>query len=283
VYRQTLFGAPFRDGTRTEWMREQQIQAAYRRRFDARSDQGATLNALWDELSANSPSDLRICFIGVAVPDPPRPGALGRIDQAAARVILTDSLTVRRSLLNPNALSPLMDNAGQLTDPRPGPRRMTARYSAEQVGNPRYRSANGSVHDDGSVSMWWSLGGSLHAEIGRWYEVSASFVESAVGDLMALLGAAARRLGVEAAYEVRAGLIFRSNEPIVIRLPVSGEMFRDADAQASFPIHSFVPARAGIPAQATDLDLLTIARGLALDCVSQAGVQRLQTLAAPPA
>ncbi|HEX8082078.1 MAG TPA: ATP-binding protein [Jatrophihabitans sp.] len=60
VYRQALFGAPFRDGTRTEWMREQQIQAAYRRRFDARSDQGATLDALWDELSVNSPSDRRI-------------------------------------------------------------------------------------------------------------------------------------------------------------------------------------------------------------------------------
>ena len=33
-----LFGAPFRDGTSTNWMAERQLEGAYRLRFTARTD-----------------------------------------------------------------------------------------------------------------------------------------------------------------------------------------------------------------------------------------------------
>lgn len=48
VFRQDLFGAPLRLGTRTGWMSERQIESAYRRRFAERDRRSVNLDELYD-------------------------------------------------------------------------------------------------------------------------------------------------------------------------------------------------------------------------------------------
>jgi hypothetical protein len=283
IYRQTYFGAPFRDGTRTEWMREQQLQAAYRRRFDQRGDRSARLDDLYFEMIARSLADRRVCFVAAAVPDSPRPPALGRVDVHVTQPILDNAITLRAKMVMPNQLSPLTDNSGQLSQFRTGPRCVTARYSHEDGSKPQYRSAEASIHDDGSVSMWWSIGGALQREVGGSNETLSLYVEHAMADFVALSVGTMRTLGIDSSVELRAGLAFIPGRAIIIRRPDPNLAGYDADVSEESVARHFVPARATLPAQPTDADAMTAACEMALDCVSQGGATLLHRLRWPNA
>jgi hypothetical protein len=276
IERQTVFGAPFRDGTRTEWMRERQLAAAYRGRFADAAALEQRLATLYDEVTASTYAHLRVCFVGVAVPENPRPTILGRISQETARPIFVDALQMRYRMCG-DQVHPLRDNRGNMEDPRQALRRQTARYDDED-DNPKHRSGLGSVHDDGSVSLAWSIGGMLQRSVEGPNELSARFVEGAVADFVALVGSAARALGMDSRYELQAGLVWTGSDPIVIRLPDNSIANYDQDADNSTPIRRFVPARESLDPAPSAQDLLDVARDLALDCVSQAGMTRLDSL-----
>ncbi len=276
IERQTLFCAPFRDGTRTEWMRERQLAAAYRARFSDATVLEQRLISLYDEVTNCTYADQRVCFVAVAVPESPRPTILGRLGRDAARPIFADAFDLRSKFAG-QGVHPLRDTGGNLFAPKQALRRQTARYDAED-GNPKHRSGLGSVHDDGSISMAWSIGGMLQRSVGGPHELSARFVEAAVADFVALVGAASRVLGVDSRYELQAGLAWTGLDPIIIRLPDHSFGNYDQDAENSVPIRRFQPVRATLDPAPSDHDLLEVARDLALDCVSQAGVTSLGNL-----
>jgi hypothetical protein len=87
IEKQQLFGAPFRDGTRTEWMHERQLAAAYRVRFAETADLARRLSDLYDEISVATYADLRVCFVAAAVPEIARPPVLRRLQHEEAREI----------------------------------------------------------------------------------------------------------------------------------------------------------------------------------------------------
>lgn len=278
IERKGAFGAPFRDGTRTDWMREQQIAAAYRARFAGAAGVEQRLASLYDEIGIASPVDKRLCFVAAAVPEVPRPAALGRVSNEVARAIFLAALDLRSRLANPG-ISPIKDNTDDLFSPRQGMRRQTSRYDQEHRNDPRHRSAIGSVHDDGSVTLSWSIGGMLQRELSTPNDTSARFVEAAVADFVALVGETARALGIESRYALQAGLRYDGDDgPVIIRLPDYSVDFYDQSADASIPIKRFIPARTSLEPLTDDDELLAAVNDLALDCVSQSGVTRLMTV-----
>src|ERR1035437_3329204 len=68
VYKNELFGAPVRNDADTAWMKEQQIEAMYRARFDERRHATEALDALVGETSAGRDRLDRAWVIAVAHP-----------------------------------------------------------------------------------------------------------------------------------------------------------------------------------------------------------------------
>lgn len=281
IERQQLFAAPFRDGTRTEWMRERQLAAAFRARFAGAAALEQRVAALFEEVTYSTYAEQRVCFVAVAVPESPRPAVLGRISSDQARPIFRSALSLRARLCS-EGVHPMRDAGGDLSNPRQALRRQTARYDRED-GNPKHRSGLGSVHDDGSVSMAWSIGGMLQRTIADPHQLSARFVEAAVSDFVALVGSTVRGLGVDSRYELKAGLVWAGAEPIIVHLPDASLGGYDQEMDLSIPIRRFVPSRATLDPAPSDEDLLVVARDLALDCISQAGASRLDCLHQPAA
>lgn len=279
IERQHLFAAPFRDGTRTEWMRERQLAVAFRARFAGGAALEQQVSALFEEVTYSTYEEQRVCFVAVAVPERPRPAVLGRVSADQARPILSTALSLRGRLCS-EGVHPLRDARDSLSNPRQALRRQTARYDRED-GNRKHRSGLGSVHDDGSVSMAWSIGGMLQRTIADPNQLSARFVEAAVADFVALVGSTGRGLGVDSRYELKVGLVWAGTEPIIVRLPDPSLGGYDQEMEVSIPIRRFVPVRATLDPAPSDEDLLVVARDLALDCVSQAGVPSLDCLRQP--
>ncbi|XMN05515.1 helix-turn-helix domain-containing protein [Streptomyces griseobrunneus] len=63
IYRNDYFGAPVRNDSDTAWMKERQIEAMYRARFEERRHAREALDALFSEASAGRDFDTRAWLI----------------------------------------------------------------------------------------------------------------------------------------------------------------------------------------------------------------------------
>lgn len=281
------FRAPFRDGTLTLWMKERQLAAAYRSRFTDRGDFTARLHGLYDEVAGSSHADSRVTFVAVAAPETPRPPSLGRITGSKATYIFQNAHLLQNALFPfHDRSSPLLDKGASLERARRGFHRQTARYDREDGAHSRYRSAQASVHDNGAVSLAWTLGGIVSDT--EPHEVTSVLVEVAVGSFLAVLASAARSLGMTGSYELRVGLAWEGSDPITIHgpgeldapepyAPTAADDFYPAPVH-TIPIKAFVPVDISIDAMADDDTLREAASELALDCVAQGGVDTLEAL-----
>jgi predicted HTH transcriptional regulator len=86
IYRGECFGAPVRNNADTAWMRERQVEAMYRARFDERRTATEALGQLYSEITAGRPTDERAWMFGVARPRIPVV-ARGRLERDDARHI----------------------------------------------------------------------------------------------------------------------------------------------------------------------------------------------------
>ncbi|MDT5154691.1 MAG: hypothetical protein QOI01_6424, partial [Mycobacterium sp.] len=68
VYRGEFFGAPIRNDADTVWMKERQIEAAYRLRFDERRNSTEAIDHLYNELTTITQVEARAWLIAVARP-----------------------------------------------------------------------------------------------------------------------------------------------------------------------------------------------------------------------
>lgn len=71
IFRDKFFGAPLRNDADTEWMRERQIEAAYRSRLESRRRSTESLGELYDEANTNWNDRQRAWLIAVAHPRVP--------------------------------------------------------------------------------------------------------------------------------------------------------------------------------------------------------------------
>lgn len=72
VYKNDYFGAPVRNDSDTAWMKERQIEAMYRARFDERRHATEALDNLFAEAAGGRDTDKRAWLIAVAHPRVPR-------------------------------------------------------------------------------------------------------------------------------------------------------------------------------------------------------------------
>ncbi|WP_426323057.1 helix-turn-helix domain-containing protein [Microbacterium sp. E-13] len=90
IYKNDYFAAPVRNDSDTVWMKERQIEAMYRARFEERRHATEALDALYDEAAAGRDTDKRAWLIAVAHPRISR--RRDRLTRDEARGVLTKTV-----------------------------------------------------------------------------------------------------------------------------------------------------------------------------------------------
>ncbi|WP_284294305.1 AlbA family DNA-binding domain-containing protein [Luteimicrobium album] len=122
IYKNDYFAAPVRNDSDTVWMKERQIEAMYRARFEERRHATEALDSLYDEAAAGRDSDKRAWLIAVAHPRIPR--SRDRLTREDARSVLTKTMGLALTYAGRAGIHPL-ENVDR-NNPRPGLRRWVA-------------------------------------------------------------------------------------------------------------------------------------------------------------
>jgi hypothetical protein len=274
IYRGEYFGAPIRNNADTVWMKERQIEAMYRARFDERRRATEELDALYIEARAGRDYANRAWLIAAA--HPRIPGALVRPTREKAQAIFKQAETITLSYSNRNAMHPL-ENINRL-NPRPGLRRWVAPNNATDPGA-LWREAWASVHYDGSVTLAAAVGGHRSGSDSKFEgsEVESRAIEVAVADFAAIIRATAATLN-HGEYDVSVGVEWTGEMPLRV-LTVDGMGF--SYNGVSTPLSTYTPVRAMINAASSDQEFHQQVYELAQDCVNQGGITYLHIVEVP--
>lgn len=273
VYRNDYFGAPRRNNADTVWMREREIAAMYRTRFEERRASAAALLELYDEGAAGRDSTERAWLIGVA-----RPRVLSplrtRLTRDEARELLMlggrRALTIAPRGRRGRHLLEFVD----MTNPRAGLRRWTAPNEATSEGM-RWAESWASVHDDGSVTVATAVGGQRTGDGNLpGHRVEAATLECSVADLLGLVWELSRERS-SGDYEIHVGIEWGGPEPLLIQ---TTNQFGTTYDDGSVPLARFTPIRTTVQ---TDVNLAAYrnqVRDVALDVINQGGIQHVQLI-----
>ncbi|MCC2318385.1 AlbA family DNA-binding domain-containing protein [Cellulomonas chengniuliangii] len=268
IYKNDFFGAPIRNDADTAWMKESQIEAAYRTRLEARRHAAETLDRLYAESAAGRTDDENAWLIAVAHPRIPAV-TMPRPSRDAAREAFSRARDVARRLTSGRGDNGPLASV-DLLNPRPGLRRWQAVNAATQERS-RWHESWVSLHHDGAVT--------LAARVGAWPGVTGEFepgwmvdsavIEQAVADLMGLVRAAgeARTLSE---YDVRVGVEWRPPTPLMIRTVENGGNYPFTGSSVPLPRYAAVDITVLADDDATGFQQQTY--DLARDCVNQGGI-----------
>ena len=273
IYRGDYFGAPVRNDADTVWMKERQIEAMYRARFDERRHATEALDVLYEEAAAGRDSGNRAWLIGVAHPRLPRVGS--RLTRDAARGIFRKAHGLAEFYAG-SVFHPLQ-SVDQL-NPRPGLRRWVAVNSATNADS-KFKEAWASIHHDGSVTIACIVGGypTFSGVCLEGWQVRSTAIECVVADLMALVRETAAATG-GGEYDIRVGVEFTGEEPLkFVHVDVENKAQFDGDV----PLHQFSPVELTVNASESDVDFHQSIRNLAQDCINQGGLSDLQLIQMP--
>lgn len=276
VFRNDYFGAPVRNDSDTVWMRERQIEAMYRARFDERRNSRESLDALYSDAAAGRDTGQRAWFVAVARPRIPR--ARRAVPREDARGILEQGGTLALAFAGSGlfGVHPL-ENVDRL-NPRPGLRRWVA-ANARTAERERWREAWVSLHHDGSVTLAAAAGGHRYSADGylRGSQVRSVAIECGVADLMALVRASGSA-ATPGEYDVRVGIEWAGMPPLTVLATDSAG--RPDDTTVS-PILRYAPVDVSVNAVLPEEEFLWQVRDLAQDCVNQGGISDLLLLPSP--
>ncbi|GIF64141.1 hypothetical protein Ais01nite_21760 [Asanoa ishikariensis] len=264
IYKDQFFGAPVRNGADTVWMKERQIEAMYRARFEERRHAAEALDALFSDASAGRDNGKRAWLIAVA--HPRVPNGRERLSRDRARLAFSEAAELTPSYARVDGNRPL-ENVDRL-NPCPGLRRWVARNTAIST-NAAWREAWASIHWDGSVTLAVAVGAHRSGRdtyLEGW-EVDCRGIERAVADFMALVRATAEATGNED-YDVRIGISWTGISPLMILANDSGY----ASDRTSIPLHRYTPVESTVNAAEANPEFHRHVHDLALDCVNQGGV-----------
>lgn len=276
IYKNDFFGAPVRNDADTAWMKERQIEAMYRARFDERRRATEAVDSLYVEAAEGCDVADRAWLVAVA--HPRIPGALTRLTRDEAREVFKDARAITLSFSKNVGVYPL-ENVEHL-NPRPGLRRWVAPNTATGDRSV-WKSAWASVHHDGSVSLTAAVGGHRKSSDGYFedWEIEGRGIECAVADFMALIQATARALHHDE-YDVRIGIEWSGERPLTV-LTVDGTGYTYDGV--STPLRTFTSVRSTVTASAADAAFHRQLHELAEDCVNQGGVTYLHAIHPLPA
>ncbi len=186
VYKNDYFGAPNRTGADTAWMKERQLEAAYRTRFDGQRQGEESLRRIYDDMASVAGKTERAVLVGAARPRS-RSLRRGKFDAVPAVVDSAKSMA-RWWLARAGTYNPLED-----IDPYRGRPTLAGQYlPPSDPGD--VREGHAVLFDDGSLGMSWRAGGHERDGSGRHrdpHQVGTLAVEGFVAALMALVHAVA--------------------------------------------------------------------------------------------
>lgn len=269
IYRNDYFGAPVRNGPNTAWMREREVEAMYRARFDARKNAAGALDALYDEAVIGRDANNRAWLIGVAHPRLPVTEQ-ERPTVESAREILRAAEKHSCSLVFADAATHPLDCVDRF-GLRAGLRRWVAPNA--RTGRRLWAESWVGIHYDGSVTLASAIGG--RSEIPdanlRGNIIVSPDVEAAVADVLGVVRATSLLRGIDE-FDIRIGIESNLSEPTVIGF-VDFARFID---EFSTPLARYTPVSATIRSGSDWDSFHEQAQGLALDCVNQGGLTQLR-------
>ncbi|AYG05367.1 ATP-binding protein [Gryllotalpicola protaetiae] len=270
IYKNDLFGAPIRNDADTAWMKERQIEAMYRARFDERLHVTQATDSLYAEAAGYHDTSAHALFVAVATPR--IPNVSHRLSRDDARRIYRDAQKIALTYSRNVGVHPL--EKIEILNPRTGLRRWVA--DTAPTGEANWQEARASVHHDGSVSLVAAVGGhrKTATEYFGGHEVEARGIECAVADFSALVRAASSVSDLSE-YDVRVGIEWSGIGDLrFLENDAQGNAF-DSTARA---LRIFSPVRTTLIASESARDFHGQVYQLAEDCVNQAGISHLHVL-----
>jgi hypothetical protein len=274
IYRNQYFGAPIRNDSDTVWMKERQIEAMYRARFEERRHASGALDALFTEASTGRDADKRAWLIAVGHPRVPRVG--DRLTREEARSLLDASGKLALRYAGRGGIHPL--ESVDYLNPRPGLRRWVAVNSATS-GHSVWKEAWASIHHDGSVTLAAAVGGHRSSSDGYFegWQIESVAIECAIADLMALVRATAE-VTDNNEYDIRVGIDWTGGHALTILRKDNAGLTYDG---VSTPLHRYTPVETTVNAMEADAAFLGHVHDLAQDCLNQGGISDLLIIRAP--
>jgi hypothetical protein len=273
IYKGEYFAAPIRNDSDTVWMKERQIEAMYRARFEERRHASEALDALFDEAAAGRDSSNRAWLIAVA--HPRIPVLRERMTRDGARKVLENTGSLALGYAGRDGVHPL--ESVDRSNPRPGLRRWVAVNTA--ADRQQWREAWLSIHHDGSVTLAAAVGAHPRGYEVRFegWEVESSAIECAIADVMALIRATAEATGNDE-YDVRVGIEWTGLRPLTI---LTRDTFGHTYDGVSTPLHRYTPVETSVNAAEAELDYHWHVHDLARDCVNQGGISNVLIIRPP--
>lgn len=278
IYKGEHFAAPRRNDADTTWMKEREVAAAYRARFDEQRRSNEVLESLYDEALGGRDAEERAWLIAVARPRVP--GVAVRPTGEQARVIAKRGEEIVGGFCDPNGgVHPLPEV--WTSAPRPGVRRWMFTNAGRGSSAP-WNEAWLGIHHDGSVSLAVAVGAHRKDVRGNPHgggEMMGSTVEAVVADFAAVIRASAEAFGHDD-YEVLVGIEWEGQGPIRLLAVDDTNQIFDGN---STPLTRFVPIRSTIDANSSDDEFHRRAYELVRDCINQGGLTHLRMMKTPPA
>lgn len=274
IYKNDYFGAPVRNDSDTVWMKERQIEAMYRARFEERRHASEVLDALFSEASAGRDVDKRAWLIAVAHPRIPR--VRDRLTREGVRDVLSKVEDLALTYAGRGGIHPL-ESVNRL-NPRPGLHRWVAVNTATGE-HAAWKESCASIHQDGSVTLAAAVGGHRMSsdEYFEGWQVMSSAIECGIADFMALIRTTAEATDNDE-YDVRVGIIWTGSEPLLILTKDNQGFTYDG---VSTPLHHYTPVETTVNAVEPALDYYWHVHDLAEDCVNQGGIATVLMIQPP--
>lgn len=274
IYRNEYFGAPVRNDADTVWMRERQVEAMYRARFEERRHATEALDVLFAEACAGRDAGKRAWLIGVAHPRVPRVGQ--RLTRDDARDVLSKTASLALTYAGRNGIHPV-ESVDRL-NPRPGLRRWVAVNTAT-AEFAVWKESWMSIHHDGSATMATAVGGHRKSgnEVFEGGQIAPYTIECAIADLMALTRETAEATGNNE-YDIRVVIEWTGDRPLTI---LTTDQMGFPYYDASTPLHHYTPVETTVNATEPPGDFHRHVRDLAQDCLNQGGITNVLMIPPP--
>lgn len=275
IYRNKYFGAPLRNGPDTEWMKERQIDALYRARFEERRNAREDLDQLYSQARSRTRGSTRAWAIAAARPRLPVVARVRLRREDARDIFVAVDNESSRIVRSGERRWPSPAQRWNDSSPRPGLRRWIAPPLTAQRGG--WGDAWATVHDNGSVTLAWAVGGTPYTNEGDVPAednlVWAEYLETFIADFVTLIRLTADARGATG-FDVTAGLEIETTADLeLVQHSSNGYSEIRPGPPGDFArIHSRFDSYPGDP------EVLQQARDLATDLINQGGLTATRLL-----
>lgn len=276
IYTEKGFGAPIRNGADTVWMKEREIAAMYRSRFEEQRQSAEALQRLFEEaLDAVEPEWAWV----VAAANPRIPGLGRRLDQQQANGVLNGAVNTAASFGRHVRQQGPISRAGYL-DAAVGFRSWILPNRFKGMPMAADRGSWYSIHDSGAVGAAAAVGGSIRRyvreeEADTRGDIHPVRFEAFLAEFGAVVWELSQILGT-VEYEVQIGISYEGQAQL-LELDVYGQ---DWEPIAAGPFKPR-PIRLTLDPTTSQQDFQSQVYDMAQDCLNLGGIREPRYLQKP--